>query len=189
MRARGFETYVLSIFLTRTAQSDFSSHQTRPLSCATLVAYSDTTITRGRTTGNTAGCLSLVDVTGAYRVRAHCMGGGLIMTAAKAGDKGESETSLVSDAVNCKLLELWKKEQLSGKARHPYFDVTSDEGLQTLLEILSTSKHEGNVSQSPHVGPLLKKGTRLELATIDVRQRKMVRKLVVDVWGNNRKVC
>lgn len=154
------------------------------------MAYGDTSNRRGAVTAGASvpGYLWLVDVTGAYPLRAHCMGGGLTKTSAKtkAGvDEASSDIVPVADVVNRKLLELLRTERLSGTKRLSYFDVTAEEGLKKMLGLLSSSGLEGGES-SLH-GPLLQHGTRLELATVDAAQQRIVRKRVSDIWGSGKR--
>lgn len=141
--------------------------------------------TKSGENASAAGCLWLVDETGAYPVRAHCIGGGLttMTTTTTKGEKAGVDTSTtvpVSDVVNRLLLEILRKERAVGHVRRPYFDLTAEEALEKLLVILLANESEDNPSSH---GPLLPHGTRLELATVDSSQQRIVRKRVSDIWG------
>jgi hypothetical protein len=150
------------------------------------VAYCDRNSIRrdkGECNASESGCLWLVDETGAYPVRAHCMGGGMTTKMSTNAGHEASSMVLISDVVNRKLIELMRKEQATANEPRTYFNLTAEEGLETLLSFISPSVNES--SQSAH-GPLLQTGTRLELATVDASQKRIVRKRVSDIWGSKR---
>lgn len=97
-----------SLHLAQCAISD----RFRPLSCAALLASPDG--------ANGAGRLWLVDATGAYLVRAHCVGGGTI----------DGTADLVSDLINAQLMET------------DFGSLSVDEGLRRLLALLSGGTKE-----------------------------------------------
>jgi hypothetical protein len=92
--------------------------------------------------------LWLVDATGAYPVRAMCVGGGMDKAS------GEPVAKLVQGILR----------------RRDFADLSAEEGLKALLSLLS------NEDEALRVGPLLKRGTRLEMAVVDNTLRKMIRK-------------
>ena len=92
-----------------------------------------------------------------------------------------------SDAVNQRLLDLFKAESVAGKDRQPYFDRTAEEGLKILLELL-TGKDRNDPKKDEKESrreALLQKGTRLELGIVG-SSRAIVRKRVSEIWGRRR---
>jgi len=91
-----------------------------------------------------------------------------------------------ADVVNQRLVD-WLNDasRMSGKESQPYFDVTAEEGLQKVLELLAgrekrsddTDKDDNALGQA-----LLRRGTRLELGIVGSSPR-VVRKRVRDIWG------
>lgn len=98
------------------------------------------------------GCLWLVDATGAYPVRAHCIGGGLVGKTAE----------MVSNRVNTKL------------ARLDFSTLDATEGARRLVGMLVGETVDGN-GQGEKEESLLKAGTRLEVAITDSGKRRMRR--------------
>jgi hypothetical protein len=92
--------------------------------------------------------LWLVDATGAYPVRAMCVGGGMYKAS------GEPIAKLAQAILR----------------KRDFADLSAEEGLKVLLRLLS------NEDEALRVGPLLKRGTRLEMAVVDNAVRKMIRK-------------
>lgn len=133
--------------------------------------------------------LWLVDATGAYPVRAYCLGGGLTKGILDNNTSKSNGDSMVptSDAVNQRLLDLFKAESVAGKDRQPYFDRTAEEGLKILLELL-TGKDRNDPKKDEKESrreALLQKGTRLELGIVG-SSRAIVRKRVSEIWGRRR---
>jgi hypothetical protein len=118
--------------------------QMRTLSCVGLL------MTPG--ISSKPGCLWLVDATGVYPVRAHCIGGGLL------GKTPE----LVSNRVNTQL----------GRLDFSTLDAT--EGARRLVGLLIGEAVDGD-GQGEKQEPLLKAGTRLEVAIADSGKRRMRR--------------
>jgi hypothetical protein len=54
--------------------------------------------------------------------------------------------------------------------KRDFTDLSAEEGLKVLLRLLS------NEDEALRVGPLFKRGTRLEMAVVDNAVRKMIRK-------------
>jgi hypothetical protein len=137
----------------------------RPMSCAGLLVCpaGETLLSKNSC------CLWLVDSTGAYPVRAHCLGGGLI----RSGVGKEEETLLISDVLNRRLMQ---------QGPDTFLSLTAEEGLQCLLSLLSSDREtqESDLNkereQRHSLPPLFKPYTRLELAVVDSAQRRMVRK-------------
>jgi hypothetical protein len=95
------------------------------------------------------GCLWLVDATGIYSVRAHCIGGGLLL-------KGKTP-ELVSNRVNTQLTRL------------DFSTLDVKEGARRLVGLL-VGDEQGENKES-----LLKAGTRLEVAIAESGKRRMRR--------------
>lgn len=131
----------------------------------------------------------MVDATGTYPVRALCIGGGLTTDPKSASNGDASVVSMVptADIVNQKLVDwLNAASATSGKERsQSYFDVTAEEGLQKVLELLAGKEKRGNGSDrddsSRGQQALLRRGTRLELGIVG--SSRLVRKRVRDIWG------
>lgn len=116
------------------------------------------------------GGLCLIDETGAYPVRAHCLGGGFMTIRSKSSD----ENVLVADFINGKLLELWNRQE---SLDLPYFDISARESLSIIINLLSsTTSMDSN--DSPTV---LRRKARLELAIVDVSRKRLIRKRVRDI--------
>jgi len=170
-----------------------SQHQYRTLSCAALLAFgpiNDTVSEQSESPIPGGDRLWLVDATGAYPVRAYCLGGGL--TKEILGNNSTSKSSgdsmvTTSDAVNQRLLNLFKAESVAGKDRQPYFDRTAEEGLEILLKLLSGKDRNDPRKDEKESGSeaLLQKGTRLELGIVG-SSRAIVRKRVSEIWGRRR---
>jgi hypothetical protein len=127
----------------------FFVRQMRTLSCVGLL------MTPGLT--GKPGCLWLVDATGIYPVRAHCIGGGLSLLG-KAPE-------LVSNQVNTQL----------GQTDFSTLDVK--EGAKRLVGLLSGEVLDGEQEQGEKQKreSLLKAGTRLEVAIAESGKRRMKR--------------
>ena len=98
----------------------------------------------------------LVDSTGSYPVRAHCVGGGL--------QPGTTDT--VADLVNERL------------CRIEFASMNMDDGAKRLLEILEgkLTKDDEKVDSDRTPDPILKAGTRMEVAFVASSNRKMIRR-------------
>jgi hypothetical protein len=178
----------LSLFMAQCAVSE----RVRALSCAALVGYlSDADSTSSNESPELSrkhGCLWLVDVTGAYPVRAHSMGGGQVSIAAE-GNK-EPSIEQVADVINEELLTIFRQSDVSNEnstsARSlPYFNMTTEEGLEVILDIFSSKKAKINTPS----GQLLHPGTRLELASVQFKSQRscMIRRRVASVWGQRKR--
>jgi hypothetical protein len=171
--------------------------QARPLSCASLLAFGGSTRTAYKwknghrvesittsvssTSCSRMGCLWLVDETGAYPVRAHCMGGGMTETQRDESDSNSKHES-VADIVNRRLQKLWRIHQQSTEDPLPYFDVTTSEGMHILLDLLSPPNGSKNVVKTSQSEEVLQSRSRLELAVIDANERRIRRSRLCDVW-------
>jgi hypothetical protein len=169
--------------------------QARPLSCASLLAFGgnmnnaykwkdghrvESISTRASSTScSRMGCLWLVDETGAYPVRAHCMGGGLTET---QHDEGNSKHESAADIVNRRLRKLWQMQQQSTEDPLPYFDVTMSEGMHILLDLLSPSNGSKDGTKTSQPEQVLQPRSRLELAVIDANERRIRRSRLCNVW-------
>jgi hypothetical protein len=114
-------------------------------------------------TGKT-GCLWLVDATGIYPVRAHCIGGGLSLSTGNSKDKTAPE--LVSQRVNKQL----------GQTDFSTLDVK--EGARRLVGLLVGEAAVDGVQEQgekQNKESLLKAGTRLEVAIAESGKRRMKR--------------
>ena len=109
------------------------STQTRTLSCASLLVAP-------ACKNDKHGQAWLVDATGAYPVRALCIGGGAI-----------HDGKLIADAVNLKLME------------QDWTSMSTDQALEALLGIFSGSEVQDDNS---HPIRLVPKNTRLEVAVL-----------------------
>jgi hypothetical protein len=110
------------------------------------------------------GCLWLVDATGIYPVRAHCLGGGLSLLASTSKEKTAQE--LVSHRVNAQL----------GQTDFSMLDVK--EGAKRLVGLLAgETAVDGDEGQGEKQNrqSLLKGGTRLEVAIAESGKRRMKR--------------
>jgi len=166
-----------------------SHHQYRTLSCAALLAFGPSNDTASDPPIPGGDRLWLVDATGAYPVRAYCLGGGLTKRELDNNTSKGSGDSMVptSDAVNQRLLDLLKAESVAGKHRLPYFDGTAEEGLEILIELLSgKNRNDPGKDAKESRETLLQKGTRLELGIVGSAQAKIVRKRVSELWGRGR---
>jgi len=93
-----------------------------------------------------------------------------------------------ADAVNKKLLDWMKESTISGKERRPYCDVTAEEGLVKLLDVLSGRMLSDNARKDDDdiAGQaVLERGTRLELGIVG--PTRVSRKRVSEIWGKERK--
>jgi hypothetical protein len=111
-------------------------------------------------TSEQPGCLWLVDATGIYPVRAHCIGGGLTTLASKS-----TTPELVSQRVNRQLTMI------------DFSTLTVKQGARRLVTLLLGEAVDGDDEQ---VGEntnesLLKAGTRLEVALAESGKRRMKR--------------
>lgn len=141
----------------------------------------------------------LIDSTGAYNVRAHCIGGGRlppdIIKAATVGldldEKQQQEQrkiTMISDWVNQRLLDEYFPSITSSSSvsrassKTSFGEITVEEGLKRLVLILANkqdleSSDENNQRlMRPPTIPILRPNTRLELAIIDSRRRLFVRR-------------
>jgi hypothetical protein len=130
------------------------------------------------------GCLWFIDVTGAYPVRAHCMGGGTISIRKSVnGNKNtnsETKSLLFADIINNELLNQLKLKTASSTPVSPYFDITIDEAYVMILDLLST-KDSSILTPSNTLIPFK---SRLELAYISSqRPTRMMRKRISTIWG------
>jgi len=139
-------------------------------------------------TCDTLAHLWLVDATGAYPVRAHCIGGDgggggggqavvpppVVVaadkkTSATATAPGGAGSGLVSHRVNAALSKV------------DFTELDTSQGTQRLLRILggqeAAGAKNGNKKETTEP-PLLPAGTRLEVAVIDSNKRRMVRVLL-----------
>jgi len=158
------------------------------LSCAAILAFGP-----GNWDASTAlptdDRLWLVDATGAYSVRAICLGGGM-MKSAKVDvlnhDADNGGMMPTADAVNKKLLDWMKESTVSGKERRPYCDMTAKEGLVKLLDVLSGRMLSDNASKDDDIAgqAVLERGTRLELGIVG--PTRVSRKRVSEIWGKGR---
>lgn len=129
-------------------------------------------------------------MTGAYPVRAHCAGGGSISI--RIGKNRELQTIPLADFINQELLyHLRRIGKINSSLSQPYFDVTTDEALIMILDLLSM-KDQRPKSYTTDTSALLPPNTRLELlcisasltnTTANPRRRRMVRKRISDIWG------
>jgi hypothetical protein len=163
------------------------------LSCASLLAFGDNihnaykwkdghrveSISTGASSAARMGCLWLVDETGAYPVRAHCMGGGMTET---RHDDSDSKHESVADIVNRRLQKLWRIHQQSTEDPLLYFDVTASEGLHILLDLLSPSNGSNGGTETSQSEQVLQPRSRLELAVIDANERRIRRSRLCNVW-------
>jgi hypothetical protein len=143
------------------------------------------------------GCLWFIDATGAYPVYAHCMGGGEVSVTTTSGgktndiEKTESTTVHVADVINMELLKRMRttlvlsKNNTKGLQSRPYFNMTTEEALEVILDLLSS---QNSTIKTPS-GALLHPGTRLELVSVNCKsqRRKMIHRRVSHVWGRRGK--
>jgi hypothetical protein len=147
---------------------------------------------------NAFGCLWFIDATGAYPVRAHCMGGGSMSI--RIGKNKELQTVPLADYINQELPYQFRhvrKNDSSESPTQPYFDMTTDEALIMILDLLSMKdqKSESHSSVTVTTSTLLPHNTRLELVCIssisnrntNQRRRRMIRKRISDIWGMKKK--
>ena len=104
--------------------------------------------------------LWLVDATGAYPVRAMCVGGGL------GNNNKNNERELVARTAQKRLREI------------DFSRLTGEEGLQRLISLLTGE------NGSEMRGALVKPRTRLEMAVVDSSRRKLIR-VQLKSLGNN----
>jgi hypothetical protein len=135
------------------------------------------------------GCLWFVDVTGAYSVRAHCMGGG---EASVRTTETESKTIPFADVINQQLLghmrsldnrSNFTNVQESTQSR-PYMNITTDEAFVFILDLLSSKKIQTSGAS------LVPPRTRLEIVSIRRKSQsptRMIRHRVSDIWGKKKK--
>ena len=113
------------------------------------------------------GCLWLVDATGIYPVRAHCIGGGLSLL--------RKTPELVSNRVNTQL----------GQTDYSTLDV--QEGARRLVGILiGEAAVDGDEGQGEKQESLLKAGTRLEVAIAESGKRRMKRLQLLTLLDKNQ---
>ena len=77
-------------------------YQFRTLSCTALIGGINCDNSNIEKNSNAFGCLWFTDATGAYPVRAHCMGGGSIST--RIGKSKELQIVPLADYINQELL-------------------------------------------------------------------------------------
>jgi hypothetical protein len=174
----------LSLFMAQCAVSE----RVRALSCAALVGYmsdaDNSSISSSPNEVRRYGCLWFVDVTGAYHVRAHSMGGGQVSITAESGK--EPSIECVADVVNEELLTIIRQSDNSTGTRSlPYFNMTTEEALVVVVDIMSSKKSKINTPS----GQLVPPGTRLEIASLQFKSQRscMIRKRVVSVWGRRKR--
>lgn len=147
---------------------------------------------------NAFGCVWFIDATGSYPVRAHCMGGGSMSI--RIGKNKELQTVPLADYINQELLYQFRhirKNDSSASPTQPYFDMTTDEALIMILDMLSMKDQNSKSHSSATVttSALLPHNTRLELVCIssishpntNQRRRRMIRKRISDIWGMKKK--
>jgi hypothetical protein len=125
-------------------------------------------------TGN-PGCLWLVDATGIYPVRAHCIGGGLSLLASTSKEKTVPE--LVSNRVNAQL------------GQTDFSTLNVKEGARRLVGLLVGEKVvDGDEKQEEKENKesLLKAGTRLEVAIAESGKRRMKRLRLLTLLDESR---
>lgn len=151
------------------------------------------------------GCLWFIDVTGAYPVRAHCMGGGTVSVMVGKINSRELQTMPLADYINQALLYqfrgLGQNETspfiASSSTSQPFFNISTDEALIMILDLLSLKDQRSKArTAAVTAGTLLPPKTRLELVCIkssisssktNQRRRRMIRKRISDIWGMKKK--
>jgi len=106
--------------------------------------------------------LWLVDATGAYPVRAMCIGGGVNV------GSGEPLAKIIQRRL---------------RKRTDLIDLSADESLDVLLNMLRTpyNKPADGAGKPAVTGDLLKPGTRLEVAIVGATQNRLERKRVASM--------
>jgi hypothetical protein len=125
-------------------------------------------------TGN-PGCLWLVDATGIYPVRAHCIGGGLSLLASTSKEKTVPE--LVSNRVNAQL------------GQTDFSTLYVKEGARRLVGLLVGEKvvdEDEKQEEKENKESLLKAGTRLEVAIAESGKRRMKRLRLLTLLDESR---
>jgi hypothetical protein len=148
--------------------------------------------------GKAYGCVWFVDATGAYPVRAHCMGGGSISVV--DGKNKELQTIPLADYINQELLYRFSRirnnktaTSIAPSLSQLYFDITTNEALVMILDLLSMKDERSKAHNSVTVttNTILPPKTRLELVCVSTvantntnqPRRRMMRKRISDVWG------
>jgi hypothetical protein len=141
------------------------------------------------------GCLWFIDATGAYPVRAHCMGGGTVdIVVRKDGKNIETKTVPLADVINRQLLYELRRTIVSSNdstlrsAPLPFFDMSTDDAFIMILDLLSR-EFPSTIQTPSHT--LIPPKSRLELVCVlsseshkqSYRRRNMIRKHISDVWG------
>jgi hypothetical protein len=102
-------------------------------------------------------CLWFIDLTGSYPVRAFCVGGGF-----QAGKSGT-----VADLVNGRL------------SRLDFSSLSATESFKKLVGLLKAESNDKENTETAQ--PLLKAGTRLEVAVVDSSSGQMKRDRIVSL--------